>query len=79
MAARVDDKLLCDAAEAMLRAADSLTNAAGLRIHSGMNLEKAQSAVLAAIVNCLGYPSAVYPTGWFEVHDFGKREATHGA
>lgn len=68
MSARVDDELVTKAAEALVAAADSLTNAQGLKIHNKLKFPEARSAVLGAIVaQSLGYPHSLLPTGWQEI------------
>lgn len=71
MPARVDDALLNAAAEAVLSVAQSMTTQTGLKIRCPMDLQAAKSAVLAAMVQSLGYPNAILPTGWTEV-SFGE-------
>jgi hypothetical protein len=67
MPARVDDKLVTEAAEALLAVAASMTNERGIRIRCPMDLHRAKSAVMAAMVCSLGYPNNVAPTGWHEI------------
>lgn len=72
MPARVNDELVAKAAHALLEAANSMTNEGGLKISCSMDPPKAKSAVMAALVNALGYPHCISPTGWTEINYFGK-------
>jgi hypothetical protein len=76
MAARINDDLVTNAAEALVAVAESMTNEQGLRIKCPMTLRQAQSAVMAAMVAAIGYPNSVAPTGWQEINykaeDLGK-------
>ena len=76
MPARVNDDLVTTAAEALVEAAKSMTNKDGLLIRCPMDIHKSKSAIMASLVNALGYPNSIMPTGWTEVSSFG---ASHGA
>jgi hypothetical protein len=76
MPARVDDELVTKAADALVEAAKSMTNAEGLLIRCPMDIGEAKSAIMAALVNALGYPNSIMPTGWAEISNFG---ASNGA
>ena len=78
MPARVNDDLVVKAAEALLEASKSMTNQDGLLIGCPMDLHKAKSAIMGTLVNALGYPNCILPTGWTEISGFGKA-ASHGA
>lgn len=73
MPARVNNELVMKAAEALVEVAESMTNERGLRIRCPLNLHQAQGAVLATMVNALGYPHSVAPTGWTEISSFGEQ------
>lgn len=68
MPARVDDKLINEAADALMKAAMSLTSERGLKINSGMTHKKACGHILGALVTELGYPHSIMPTGWVEMN-----------
>jgi hypothetical protein len=76
MPARVDDNLVSAAADMLLLAYRSMTNEDGLKIACPMDTKMAKGAIIAALVNALGYPHCILPTGWTEVSDLG---AANGA
>lgn len=70
MPARVKDELITKAAEALLEVAKSMTTEEGLTISCAMDIRKAKSAVMGALVVALGYPNCILPTGWTEITNF---------
>lgn len=75
MPARVKDELVLKAAEALLEVAKSMTTEEGLTISCAMDIRKAKSAVMGALVVALGHPFCILPTGYTEVSNFGKVDA----
>lgn len=69
MALRVDDTLVCQAAEALLAVAETLETGRGLKINHKMTIDSAKSAVMAAVASHsgVGYASPIMPTGWTEI------------